>query len=156
MRLDLGTRGRPGPYRVLVRPEPWTDPVFSKVPLAASRMLERLAVGPARMFEGEATRVRYARLVADRRDVFEIAIAPGDCLALGLGAQGQGTGLELRAFDAATDDELDRAHGHRAAAIRVCAGTARRDVRIEARATAGTLDVVFGERLSKPSAAVLP
>jgi hypothetical protein len=148
MRLDLGTRGRAGPFRVLVRPEPWTDASFSRFPLAASRMLERLALGPSHLFEGEAKRVRYAKIVADRRDTFETKLEPGACLVVGLGVEGQGTGLELRVFDATSNDELDRAHGHRAAFVRACAGPEGRVLRIETRATSGVLDGVFGERLT--------
>src|SRR4029079_16802662 len=45
-RVDLGTRGRPGPFAVLVRREKWKDPSFAAHPLAASRMLARSS-GPA-------------------------------------------------------------------------------------------------------------
>jgi hypothetical protein len=65
-----------------------------------------------------------------------------------VGAEGEGTGLELRAFDATTGDELDRSHAERAVSVRACAPEKSvPDVRIELRATSAKLDVVIGERV---------
>ena len=61
--------------------------------------------------------------------------------------EGEGTGLELRMFDAVTGDELDRSHGQLSAGVRACAGSSPRSVRVEARATAGKLEAVIGERI---------
>ncbi|MBX3211847.1 MAG: hypothetical protein KF850_07430 [Labilithrix sp.] len=149
-RLDLGTRGRPGPFSVLVRPEKWSDPKLSAHPLAASRMLARGA-GPASGGHlGKAGVVRHAVLEPAKRYVHEANIPAGQCLAVALGVEGEGTGLEVRAFDAVSGDELDRAHGQDAAAVRACAGPATRSIRVEARATAGKLDAILGERLLGP------
>jgi hypothetical protein len=48
-------------------------------------------------------------------------------------------------------DELDRAHAQSSAALVACSGQAPRTVRIEARATAGKLDAIVGERTASPS-----
>ena len=145
-RVDLGTRGRPGPFAVLVRPEKWKDPAFAAHPLAASRMLARGA-GPAAVHEGKAGVVRHAVLEPAKRYMHDANMAAGQCLLVAAGASGEGTGLELRMFDAVTGDELDRSHGQIAAAVRACAGDAARSVRVEARASAGKLDAVIGERI---------
>jgi hypothetical protein len=145
-RVDLGTRGRPGPYAVLTRPERWKDPIFAAHPLAAGRMLGRAASGPQAVHEGLAGAVRHAVLDASHQFVQNASIAAGQCLRVAIGAEGEGTGLELRLFDAVSGDELDRSHGQNAVAVRTCAGASTRTVRIEARATAGKLDVVIGER----------
>ena len=62
-------------------------------------------------------------------------------------AEGEGAGLELRLFDVTDGQELDRSHGQHAGSVRACAVGAMRTVRFEARATAGKLDAVIGERL---------
>jgi hypothetical protein len=50
-------------------------------------------------------------------------------------------------FDAVTGEELDRSHGQIAASVRACAAGAARSIRVEARATAGKLDAIVGERI---------
>lgn len=145
-RVDLGTRGRPGPFAVLSRAERWKDPQFSAHPLAASRMLGRAATGPQSILEGAAGAVRHASLDASHQYVYTTSIAAGQCLRIAIGVEGEGTGLETRLFDAVTGEELDRAHGQTSAALRACAAGATRSVRLEARATAGKLDAVIGER----------
>lgn len=149
-RIDLGTRGRPGPFSVLVRPERWSDAAFAAHPLAASRMLARSSGPASGAHAGKAGVVRHAVLEPARRYVHDANIPAGQCVAVAVGVEGEGTGLELRAFDAVTGDELDRAHGQDAAAVRACAGPAARSIRVEARATAGKLDAVLGERLIGP------
>ncbi len=146
-RVDLGTRGRPGPFTLLVRPERWKDPAFSAHPLAASRMLARSSGPSSSPHEGRAGAVRHAVLEPAKRYMHDANIAPGHCLQLAVGVEGEGTGLELRMFDAVTGDELDRSHGQLSAGVRACAGNSPRSVRIEARATAGKLDAVIGERV---------
>ena len=149
-RVDLGTRGRPGPYAVLSRVERWKDPAFTAHPLAASRMLGRAATGPQSLLEGTAGAVRHTVLDAAHQLVQTTSIAAGQCLRIAVGVEGEGTGLETRIFDAVTGEELDRSHGQNAAAVRACASGTTRSVRFEARATAGKLDAVIGER-SSPS-----
>ena len=145
-RVDLGARGRPGPYTVLTRVERWKDPVFAAHPLAAGRMLGRAAVGPTVLHEGNAGGVKHTTLDASHQYVQNTAIPANQCLRVAFGVEGEGTGLEVRLFDAATNEELDRSHGQTAAAVRACTTGAARNVRLEARATAGKLDAVLGER----------
>jgi hypothetical protein len=63
-----------------------------------------------------------------------------------IGVEGDGTGIEARLFDAVNGEEIDRAHGQNAVALHTCADNATRTLRIEARATAGKLDAIIGER----------
>lgn len=146
-RLDLGTSGRPGPYTVSVRAEPWTSDVFAAHPLAASRMLDRAATGPNATFEGAPGAVRHVVLEADREYVENATIPAGACLAVAMGAQGDGAGIEVRLVDVVDGTELDRTHGERDGKVRACAEGAARTVRLEAHATAGRLDAVVGPRL---------
>jgi hypothetical protein len=147
VRVDLGTRGRPGPFAVLVRPENWKDPSFAAHPLAASRMLARSSGPASSPHEGKPGSVRHAVLDPAKRYMHDANIAPGQCLRVSVGVQGEGTGLEVRMFDAVTGDELDRTHGQFSAGVRACAASDARSVRVEARATAGKLDALIGERL---------
>ena len=139
VRVDLGTRGRPGPYALLVRPEKWKYPVFAAHPLAASRML-------ARAPEGKTGAVRFALLESARRTTHDATVPAGQCLNVAVGASGEGTGLELRLFDAITGEELDRSHGQFSASVRACASAAARPMRLETRATSGKLEAVIGEK----------
>jgi hypothetical protein len=150
-RVDLATRGRPGPYAVLARPEKWKDPLFAAHPLAAGRMLGRAAVGPGALLEGNATNVRHVVLDANHQSIQSSNIPAGKCVRIAVGVEGEGTGLELRIFDAVSGDELDRSHGQTAGSVHACAtADAPRSVRIDARATAGKLDAILGERTVTP------
>ncbi len=145
-RVDLGTRGRPGPYALLTRPEKWKDPAFAAHPLAAGRMLGRSAAGQLALHEGTGSAVRHAVLEASKQFVYNASVAPSSCLRIAIGTEGEGTGLEARVIDAVSGDELDRAHGQNGATLRACAEQATRTVRVEAHATTGKLDAVIGER----------
>jgi hypothetical protein len=147
-RADLGTRGRPGPYAILVRPEKWKDSSFAAHPLAAARMLAR-SVGPASgPAEGKPGVVRAIALENAKRYTHDANIAPGSCLRVVVGASGEGTGLELHMYDAVNGEEIDRSHGQVSGSVRACAANEARSVRVEARATAGKLDGILGERIS--------
>jgi len=70
-----------------------------------------------------------------------------ECVQVSAGAEGEGTGLELRAFDATSGEEIDRSHAEHAVSVRACAEpVAARGVRFELRTTSGKLDAVVGER----------
>jgi hypothetical protein len=146
-RLDLGTRGRPGPFAVLVRHEKWKDPAFAAHPLAASRMLARSTGALWAPPSGKAGPVRHAVLESSKRYMQDANIVAGQCLSVIAGVEGEGTGLELRMFDAVNGEELDRSHGQISASVHACAPpTTARSIRFEARATAGKLDAVIAER----------
>jgi hypothetical protein len=147
-RLELEARGRPGPYASLVRAERWNDPAFSRYPLAASRMLERVAEGPSAVLHGMPLAVHAVALDAAHTLGWDESVPSGKCLRIGAGAEGEGTGLEGRVTERATGNELDRSHSGRAIGVRACAAPgASRDIRVEVRVTAGKLDLVIGERL---------
>lgn len=146
-RVDLGTRGRPGPYAVLARAERWRDPAFLAHPLAASRMLGRATSGPSGLHEGTAGAVRHTTLDAAHQHVQNTSVPANHCLRVAIGVEGEGTGLEARIYDTTNNEELDRSHGQNAVTLRACAGPQTRSLRLEARATAGKLEAVIGERL---------
>lgn len=147
-RLELDARGRPGPFAVLGRPELWQDPIFAARPLAASRMLERAAVGPEMLLTGGEAKAREVALEAEHVVLWNETIAPARCVRVAVGAQGDGVGVELRAFDGA-EGEIDRSEAAHAALVRACAPVnAARTVRFELRASVGRLDAIVGERMT--------
>lgn len=148
-RVDLGARGRPGPYAMLVRPEKWRDSAFTAHPLAAGRMLARASVGPTFVHEGTAGTVKTASLDASHQWTLTTSVPANQCVRIAVGAEGEGTGLELRAVDAASGEELDRSHGQTSAAVHACAAAAAISIRTDLRATAGKLEAVVSERFEK-------
>ncbi|MGO8993945.1 MAG: hypothetical protein ACLQVI_11490 [Polyangiaceae bacterium] len=146
--IDIEAHGRSGPFAFTSRAERWRDPAFGAHPLAASRMLARAAAGPTMIHEGVAVSVRGATLEEGKLLSWAETVPPWGCLQATVGAEGEGTGLELRAFDSVTGEELDRSHAERAVSVRACAPEKRvPDVRFELRVTSGKLDVVIGERV---------
>jgi len=147
-RLDLEARGRGGPYAVTARAEKWKDAAFARYPLAAARMIARAADGPAVILEGTPLSARALELDSDKLVSWSESLAAGQCLQVSVGAEGEGTGLELRAFDATSGEEIDRSHAARAVSVRACAEpTAARSIRFELKTTSGKLELVVGERV---------
>ncbi|WP_394841570.1 hypothetical protein LZC95_31405 [Pendulispora brunnea] len=146
--IELETRGRPGPFTVMVRPERWQHALFATKPLAATRMLARAATGENLMHEGFATSVKQVTLDPAKRTVYAVTAGAGQCLRVAVGIEGEGAGVELRLFDGGTSEELDRAAGEKGASARACASAATpRSLRVEIRGTAGKPDAIIGERL---------
>jgi hypothetical protein len=147
VRLELETRGRPGPFAVAMRPERWKDAAFSAHPLAASRMLARAAAGPDMLLDGKEAPVRELLLDPARVVGWTENIPGGRCVRVTVGVQGEGAGIELRALDPVDGTDFDRSEALNAASVRACAPSGiARDARFEARASAGHLDAIVGER----------
>ncbi len=149
VRLELETRGRPGPFAVSMRQERWKDAAFAAHPLAASRMLARAAAGPDMLLDGKEAPARELSLDGTRVVGWTENIPGGRCVRVTVGAQGDGAGVELRALDPADGSDFDRSEAVHAASVRACApqGIAR-DARFEARASAGHVDAIIGERVT--------
>jgi hypothetical protein len=146
-RLELETRGRPGPFVVTVRPERWRDAAFVARPLAASRMLARAAAGPDMLLEGKGAPARAVSLDASHEVSWTESVAAGRCLRVTVGVQGDGTGVDLRASNPADGSDVDRSQAAHAASVRACATLdAARSVRFDLRASAGRVDAVVGEQ----------
>lgn len=145
VRLELETRGRPGPYVVTVRPERWKDAAFVAHPLAASRMLARAAAGPDMLFEGKGAPAKDVTLDASHGMSWTETVAPGRCMRVTVGVQGDGSGVDLRASNPSDGSDIDRSQSAHAAGVRACAGPdAPRSVKFDLRASAGKVDAVVG------------
>ncbi|MEO6572238.1 MAG: hypothetical protein ABIP89_00265, partial [Polyangiaceae bacterium] len=147
--LELESRGRPGPFSVLARAERWKDVAFAAHPVASARMMARAASGPSMMHEGFPLAAKSFSLDPGRRISYGENLAPGQCLKVAVGVEGEGSGVELRVFDAGSSDELDRSVAEWSAAVRACASpTGPRAVRVEIRGTSGKLEAIVGERMT--------
>ena len=144
--LDVEAQGRPGPYALLARRERWQDPLFAQHPLAASRMLTALAAGTGAQLGAAAGPVRSYVVDADHVISFDATVAPNTCLRIAAGAEGKGTGLELRLLDPAGEGELDRSHARDAVVTRACAQGSPRPIHAELRGSSGSLDAIVGVR----------
>jgi hypothetical protein len=111
-------------------------------------MLARAATGPEMLFDGKEGTVREQVLDAGRLLTWTESIAPGRCLRVTVGGQGEGTGIELRAFEADGGGEIDRSEAAHAVGVRACAPADQvRNVRLEVQASAGRMEAIIGERV---------
>ena len=148
LRLDLEARARPGPYLATWRAERWMDPAFAAHPIAAARMLTRMASGRPALFSGEASTVRAFHVDAAHEVSWTEVVRPGDCVHVVAGAEGEGAGLVARVVDVGTGDELDRSHAMESVGVHACApSTTMRTLAVTLAVTGGKLDVVVGERV---------
>lgn len=149
VRLELETRGRPGPFVVTVRPERWRDAAFAAHPLAASRMLARAAEGPDMLFEGKGAPVRNVALDASHELSWTDSVAAGRCTRVTVGVQGEGAGVDLRVSNPADASDIDRSQAAYGASVRACAPPdGPRSVKFDLRASAGRLDAIVGVQTS--------
>lgn len=150
IRLDLEARARPGPYAVAWRAELWGDPAFGAHPLAAGRMLTRMAAGGAPELAGEARSARAFTARGGEEISWSEVVPAAACLRVVVGSEGEGAGVIGRVVDASSGDELDRSHAAQAVALRACApNDAPRSVVLSVSVAAGKLDLVAGERLER-------
>jgi hypothetical protein len=148
VRVDVEARARTGPSVAVWRRETWADPVFDAHPVAAARMLTRMAAGAPPLLEGRASSTRAFAAEAGHEVSWSEVIPAGACVRIVAGSDGAGAGMVGRVVDGANGDELDRAHATDSVALRACAPEGGgRSVIVSVVVTAGKLDVVVGERV---------
>jgi hypothetical protein len=110
-------------------------------------MLARAAAGPDMLLEGKGAPARAVSLDASHELSWTETVAPGRCLRVTVGVQGDGTGVDLRASNPADATDVDRSQAAHAASVRACATPdVARSVRFDLRASAGRVDAVVGEQ----------
>lgn len=151
-RLDVEPLTRPGPYAAQLRAEGAVAPVLVKHPLAASRLLDRMAARGV-LRRGNQAGAPQEMLVDDaHRRGIDVLVPIGRCVdvdaALGPGA----TGVELRAVDSESADELELSAGSESAALRICALDSGRTLkaRVEITVGVGSTTALVATRMLSP------
>ncbi len=151
-RLDVEPLTRPGPFAAQLRAEPEAPPVLSQHPLAAGRLLERMAARGVLRRGNQAGAPKVVQLSDSRLETIDVLVPIGRCVdvdaALGPGA----TGIELRAVDGESGAELERTAGTSSAALRLCAldrGTTLKG-RVELKTGVGAAAALVVTRMLSP------
>lgn len=134
LRVDVESRGRPGPF--VIESRSWKDvpSELGKRPLAAARLLDRV-IGmeprsPAVVEDARAIELEPGKLVSS-----SFVVAQGTCTEA-IVALEAGSGIDLRLVDDATgEDVLGR--GRNVASQRLCAGKTSRKAKMEVRVDQG-------------------
>ncbi|NUP09356.1 MAG: hypothetical protein HOW73_25160 [Polyangiaceae bacterium] len=133
-RIDVESRGRPGPFVVDQRTWKTLPPEISKRPAAAGRLLDRLlgaeVVAPTAMEDARAIDLEEAKLHTS-----SFVVAQGTCTEVFV-ALDAGSGIDVRLVDEVTQkDVLGR--GKLVASQRICGGKTSRKARLELRVDDG-------------------
>jgi hypothetical protein len=134
-RLDVESRGRPGPFVVDVRT--WADAGSELVrhPFAAARLFDRI-VGPTDLAPDSLAGAKPIDLAAGKLHASSFVVAPASCTEVIAALDATGGGLEVRLVDAATNEDFI-GRGRFVASQRVCAGPSARKVALELRVDDG-------------------
>lgn len=118
--LELEAQGRPGDYLVEARQETAAVPALQDNPLAAGRVLARAnSVTPART--SDLTDVRVVDVSASNRASWPLRLARGACADVIAGLGAGVSGIDLHAFDSATNQVVAKGHGSTVVGLHVCA-----------------------------------
>jgi hypothetical protein len=152
-RLDVSSLSRPGPFALELYPEPGTPKVLEKYPLAASRLLARMAAQGLIATARQVGAVYEAQLTSTALARQPLTLPFGRCLDVTLAVGAGAASVELRLVRA-DGTELGIARGQSATSLHVCAvdgtnGTAP-EVLAEMRVIAGTATGLLTARQGDP------
>lgn len=138
-RLDVEAISRGGPFAVDIRTLAGPFGALARRPLAASRLLGRLAAHERIRTPQDATGVTELTLSADKTSTEQRVVPRGTCLDAALAIDSGAEGAQLRITDADAGADVELARGTYSALAEVCA-VDRSDLRvnIEMRVGAGT------------------
>jgi hypothetical protein len=141
-RLDVEALARPGPFAIEVRKDPVAPAALVANPVAASRLLGRLAAGGALgVGASSAASAQVVTLEAGRQKSLPMQVPVQSCLEVVVALGAEGSGLDLRLFDSSTG-ESSLARGRYVVSDRRCAGTTPAPGGIELRLAAGKGDAL--------------
>ncbi|HLV21258.1 MAG TPA: hypothetical protein VKZ49_10260 [Polyangiaceae bacterium] len=151
-RLDIEPLTQAGPFAVELRAEPAAPEPLLQHPLAAGRLLARLATLGAAAPSSLASETVELTLSPNALSRTPLRIAGGACADVVLALERGASGAELRLLSPA-GDELAFARGTSVAHARSCALESARpsELVIEARAAAGQAPALLSVRRFKPS-----
>lgn len=154
-RLDLSAELSPGPVSVVLQREPDVPPELTRAPLAASRLVARMAGRGALLRVSAIGKPSELLLSAEQLTRVPAQVPADRCLEVDVGIEGGATGVELRALDVDSGVELDSAVGESAASVRLCAyrrvGLGSLNVRLELRTVSGSARALLATRLLAPA-----
>lgn len=133
-RVDVESRGRPGPFVLDVRTWKEPPPDVMKRPVAAARLLDR-TVGLEPTSPEVIEDARPIDLEADTLHSSSFVVAQGTCTEVFV-ALDAGSGIDLRLIDDATQEDVI-GRGRFVASQRMCGGKSSRKSRLELRADVG-------------------
>lgn len=144
-RLDVEAISRGGPFAVEMRTMAGSfAPLFAR-PLAASRLLGRLAANDGIRTPKDATGVVELKLNAETLSKERRQVPRGACVDAALALDSGAEGAEIRLIDADTGAEIALARGTRSAMATACALDRSTDLRldIEMRVGAGSAEALL-------------
>jgi hypothetical protein len=141
-RLDVEAISRGGPFAVEIRTMAGSFAPLLKRPLAASRLLGRLAANDGIRTPKDATGVAEVKLSAETLAKEQRQVPRGTCLDAAMALDTGAEGAEIRLVDADTGAEIALARGTYSVMATACALDRPTDLRldIEMRVGAGTAD----------------
>lgn len=148
-RLDVEALEGPGPFAVELRRDAAAPPLLVSHPIAAARLLARLAAG---RMEGEASAAAVASSAvlvtlddASRKTV-PLPAASDGCVEVVVALDNGGSGLDLRIVGEATGEGAVT-HGRRVASDRLCGASASKPSTLELRLDTGRADALVLARV---------
>jgi hypothetical protein len=152
-RLDVSSLSRPGPFALELYPEPGTPKVLEKHPLAASRLLARMAAQGLIATARQVGAVYESQLTSTALTRQALTLPFGRCLDVTLAIGPGASNVELRLVRA-DGTELGLSRGQSATGLRACAvggtsGTAP-EVIAEMRVIAGSATGLLTARQVDP------
>nr|MDQ2642757.1 hypothetical protein [Myxococcota bacterium] len=155
-RFDAEATLRPGPFALVVRPEPGTSSELVKAPLAAGRLLAQSIERGTLQRASEIGLVRRFELSEAAIQAFELTVPFGRCIDVALGLDPGAAGAEIRLVSAASGKEIALGRGPHATSTRVCALDAESvkenlKTRVELRVASGAGVGLVATRMSSPS-----
>lgn len=143
-RLDIEGVVRGGPFAVELRPARGSAGILPRHPLAAGRLLSRLSNAMLLASPAELQAATVLPLSPAALSNQEVAVRPGECVAMAIALGPGAEGAELRLVDSTNGEEIALARGTYSALSEACATrTAPKAVHVEARSGAGSADAVF-------------
>jgi hypothetical protein len=156
VRFDAEATLRPGPFALVVRPEPGSSAELVKAPLAAGRLLAQSIERGALQRASDVGLVRRFELSEAAIEAFELTVPFGRCIDIALGLDPGAAGAEIRLVSAASGKEIALGRGPHASSTRVCALDAESvkenlKTRVELRVASGAGVGLVATRMSSPS-----
>jgi len=155
-RLDAEATLRPGPFTVLLNPEPGAPAPLAEAPLAAGRLLANVVERGVLRRGAEIGLVRKYTLSETAFETIELTVPFGRCMDVALALDRGAIGAEIRLVAASSGKEIASGRGPHATSARVCALDAESaqtnlKTRAELRVASGSGVALVSTRMLSPA-----